>query len=92
MANELVGRFHPTTAQRISSMSRTACTAWRNRRLSVGGTAVFGAAEKVAAKARAIAAHLLEASEDDLEFRGGVFSVAGTSGPSVTIQEVAGAA
>jgi aerobic carbon-monoxide dehydrogenase large subunit len=53
---------------------------------------VFGAAGKVIAKARLLAAHMLEASEDDLDFRGGVFSVAGTSGPSVTIQEVAGAA
>jgi carbon-monoxide dehydrogenase large subunit len=63
-----------------------------SRSLAVGGSAVFGAAEKVIAKARLLAAHMLEASEDDLDFRGGVFSVAGTSGPSVTIQEVAGAA
>jgi carbon-monoxide dehydrogenase large subunit len=63
-----------------------------SRSLAVGGSAVFGAAGKVIAKARLIAAHMLEASEDDLDFRGGVFSVAGTSGPSVTIQEVAGAA
>src|SRR5690606_12063199 len=39
-----------------------------------------------------IAAHLLEADESDLEFEGGRFAVAGTSGPGVTIQEVAGAA
>ncbi|GAA4794150.1 molybdopterin-dependent oxidoreductase [Actinomycetospora chlora] len=63
-----------------------------SRSLAVGGTAVYGAAEKVAAKARAIAAHLLEAAEDDLQFVDGVFSVAGTSDPSLTIQEVAGAA
>ncbi|GAA4924990.1 xanthine dehydrogenase molybdenum binding subunit apoprotein [Actinomycetospora succinea] len=63
-----------------------------SRSLAVGGSAVYGAAEKVAAKARKIAAHLLEASEDDLQFTGGEFSVAGTSGPKVTIQEVAGAA
>ncbi|HLU53924.1 MAG TPA: xanthine dehydrogenase family protein molybdopterin-binding subunit [Pseudonocardia sp.] len=63
-----------------------------SRSLPVGGVAVHLAAEKVAAKARAIAAHLLEASEDDLEFSGGRFSVAGTSGPGITIQEVALAA
>lgn len=60
-----------------------------SRSLAVGGTAVYGAAEKVVAKARLIAAHLLEASEDDLQFVDGVFSVAGTSGPGVTIQDVA---
>jgi aerobic carbon-monoxide dehydrogenase large subunit len=63
-----------------------------SRSLPVGGVAVHVAAGKVAAKARAIAAHLLEAAEDDLEFRGGRFSVAGTSGAGVTIQEVALAA
>ena len=56
--------------------------------LAVGGIAVVKAAEKVVAKARTIAAHLLEASEDDLEFSGGRFGVRGT-GKGVTIQEVA---
>ena len=37
------------------------------------GTAVYMATEKVIDKARAIAAHQLEASEDDLEFSGGTF-------------------
>jgi aerobic carbon-monoxide dehydrogenase large subunit len=63
-----------------------------SRSLPVGGVAVHVAAGRVAAKAAAIAAHLLEAAEDDLEFRGGRFSVAGTSGPGITIQEVAAAA
>ncbi|MFD1529537.1 xanthine dehydrogenase family protein molybdopterin-binding subunit [Pseudonocardia aurantiaca] len=63
-----------------------------SRSLPVGGVAVHVAAGMVAAKARAIAAHLLEAAEDDLEFHGGRFSVAGTSGPGITIQEVALAA
>jgi carbon-monoxide dehydrogenase large subunit len=63
-----------------------------SRSLPVGGVAVHVAAGKVAAKARTIAAHLLEANEDDLEFTGGRFSVAGTSGPGVTIQEIAMAA
>ena len=42
-----------------------------SRSLAVGGIAVVKAAEKVVAKARKVAAHLLEASEDDLEFAGG---------------------
>ena len=62
-----------------------------SRSLAVGGIAVVKAAEKVVAKARTIAAHLLEASEDDLEFSGGTFSVRGTD-KGVTIQEVASAA
>ena len=44
--------------------------------------------EKVVDKARPIAAHLLEASEDDLEFTGGRFAVKGTD-KGVTIQELA---
>lgn len=60
-----------------------------SRSLVVGGTAVVKAAEKVVAKARKIAAHLLEASEDDLEFSGGRFSVRGTPGTGLGIQEIA---
>jgi carbon-monoxide dehydrogenase large subunit len=60
-----------------------------SRSLVVGGVAVVKAAEKVVAKARKIAAHLLEASEDDLEFSGGSFGVRGTPGTAVSIQEIA---
>ncbi|OLT45902.1 carbon monoxide dehydrogenase [Saccharomonospora sp. CUA-673] len=64
-----------------------------SRSAAVGGTAVYLACEKVVTKARTLAAHMLEASEQDLEFTDGAFSVAGVSGgSSVTIQEVAGAA
>lgn len=59
-----------------------------SRSLPVGGTAVVKCADKVVEKARIVAAHLLEASEDDLEFTGGRFGVRGT-GQGVTIQEVA---
>ncbi|MDQ3786878.1 MAG: xanthine dehydrogenase family protein molybdopterin-binding subunit, partial [Actinomycetota bacterium] len=60
-----------------------------SRSLVVGGAAVVQAAEKVVAKARKVAAHLLEASEDDLEFSGGKFSVRGTPGAELGIQEIA---
>jgi carbon-monoxide dehydrogenase large subunit len=60
-----------------------------SRSLVVGGTAVVKAAEKVVEKARKIAAHLLEASEDDLDFADGKFSVRGTPGTSLGIQEIA---
>ena len=59
-----------------------------SRSLVVGGIAVVKAAEKVIAKAKPIAAHLLECSEDDLEFAGGKFTVKGTDS-STTIQDVA---
>ncbi|MEU5841353.1 xanthine dehydrogenase family protein molybdopterin-binding subunit [Rhodococcus sp. NPDC047139] len=59
-----------------------------SRSLAVGGIAVVQAAEKVVAKARPIAAHLLECSEDDLDFEGGQFRVKGTS-KSVGLTDVA---
>jgi carbon-monoxide dehydrogenase large subunit len=49
-----------------------------SRSLVVGGEAVVKAADKVIEKAKPIAAHLLEASVDDVEFSGGRFSVKGT--------------
>jgi carbon-monoxide dehydrogenase large subunit len=63
-----------------------------SRSLAVGGVAVHLACEKVVEKGRKIAAHLLEASEADMEFEGGSFSVAGSPEQSVSIQEVAGKA
>ncbi|HET9829269.1 MAG TPA: xanthine dehydrogenase family protein molybdopterin-binding subunit [Nocardioidaceae bacterium] len=49
-----------------------------SRSLVVGGEALVKAADKVIEKARPIAAHLLEASVDDLEFKAGRFGVRGT--------------
>lgn len=49
-----------------------------SRSLVVGGEAVVRAADKVIDKAKPIAAHLLEASADDIEFSAGRFSVRGT--------------
>ncbi len=72
-----------------TAVSSRGMDTYGSRSLVVGGTAVVKAAEKVVAKARTIAAHMLEASEDDLEFTGGKFSVRGTPGASVGIQEVA---
>jgi aerobic carbon-monoxide dehydrogenase large subunit len=59
-----------------------------SRSLPVGGTAVVKCAQRVVEKAKKVAAHLLEASEDDLEFSSGRFGVKGTD-KGVTIQEVA---
>ncbi len=59
-----------------------------SRSLVVGGQAVVLAAKKVVEKAKVIAAHLLEASADDLEFSAGRFSVKGTD-KGIGIAEVA---
>ncbi len=49
-----------------------------SRSLAVCGSAMVKATEKVIDKAKKIAAHLLEASEADIELKDGQFSVAGT--------------
>ena len=49
-----------------------------SRSLSVGGTAIVKALDKIVAKGKKIAAHLLEAADTDIEFKDGKFTVAGT--------------
>jgi aerobic carbon-monoxide dehydrogenase large subunit len=63
-----------------------------SRSLTVGGIAVNGACEKVITKAKRISAHLLEASEDDIEFTHGRLHVRGDPESGQTIQEIALAA
>jgi aerobic carbon-monoxide dehydrogenase large subunit len=72
-----------------TSISHKGMDTYGSRSLVVGGYAVRSAAEKVVAKARRVAAHLLEASEDDLEFAEGTFSVRGSPDASKTIQDIA---
>jgi carbon-monoxide dehydrogenase large subunit len=64
---------------------------WGARSASVAGTAIHHAAGKVLDKARRIAAHVLECSEDTLDYARGVFKVRG-SNQSMTFAEVADAA
>jgi aerobic carbon-monoxide dehydrogenase large subunit len=49
-----------------------------SRSIAVGGTAIVKALDKVVAKGKKIAAHLMEAAEADIEFRDGAFVVKGT--------------
>ncbi len=49
-----------------------------SRSLSVGGSAIVKALDKIVNKGKKIAAHLLEAAESDIEFKDGLFRVAGT--------------
>ena len=65
---------------------------YASRSTPVAGAATAIASRKVRDKARKIAAHLLEANEDDLEWTNGKFSVKGSPEKSKTIQEIAFAA
>ena len=49
-----------------------------SRSISVGGAAIMKALDKIEAKAKKIAAHLMEASDADIEFSGGEFKIKGT--------------
>jgi carbon-monoxide dehydrogenase large subunit len=66
-----------------------------SRSTVIGGSALWMAADKVIAKGRRLAAHLLEAAEADIEFAvsdsGGNFAVAGTD-RQIALSEVAKAA
>jgi carbon-monoxide dehydrogenase large subunit len=81
---EQVEVVHGDTAQIPFGMgtygSRSAC---------VGGSAIVKSLEKVKEKGRKIAAHLLEASEQDLEFADGKWSVKGSPGKAKAWGEVA---
>jgi len=61
-----------------TQISHKGMDTYGSRSLVVGGEAVVKAADKVIERAKPIAAHLLEASADDLEFAGGKWSVKGT--------------
>jgi len=65
---------------------------YASRSTPVAGAAAAVASRKVRDKARKIAAYLLEASEDDLVWEPGIFSVKGAPNKSKTIQEIAFAA
>ena len=55
---------------------------------ALGTAAILAAGERIIAKARTIAAHVLEAPEDDLEFADGAFTIAGTD-RSISLEDVA---
>jgi len=59
-----------------------------SRSLAVGGSAIVKAIDKIIAKGKIIAAHMLEEDRDNVDFEDGVFAVKGTN-KSRTIGEVA---
>jgi carbon-monoxide dehydrogenase large subunit len=70
----------------------TGMDTYGSRSLPVGGVALYHASEKVIEKARKIAAHQLEVSEDDLEYENGRFSVRGSPDKGLHVKEAAFAA
>lgn len=60
-----------------------------SRSLPVGGVAIAMACDKVIDKAKQIAAHQLECADEDLEYRGGAFTVRGTPERSMPLAAVA---
>ena len=75
--------MHVDTEQAPPSMG-----SFGSRSAAVDGAAAYEATQKVRAKAAKIAAHLLEASEDDIEFADGGAHVAGSPDSSVTWGEI----
>jgi aerobic carbon-monoxide dehydrogenase large subunit len=63
-----------------------------SRSLAVGGTAMYKAVQKIKDKAKKIAAHMLEASEEDMEFADGKAFVKGSPDKAKTLGEIALAA
>jgi aerobic carbon-monoxide dehydrogenase large subunit len=59
-----------------------------SRSLAVGGMALVVACDKVIEKGKRVAAHMMEASENDIEFTGGRFQVRGDPEQGRSIQEI----
>jgi carbon-monoxide dehydrogenase large subunit len=75
-----------------TQISHKGMDTYGSRSLAVGGMALVAACDKVIEKAKAVAAGMLEASADDLEWTPGRFSVRGDPDKGVTIGEIALAA
>jgi len=60
-----------------------------SRSTAVGSGALMGAVNKIKEKGKIVAAHLLEASVDDMDFADGKFFVKGSPDKSKTIQDIA---
>jgi aerobic carbon-monoxide dehydrogenase large subunit len=83
---ESVDVVHGDTAKSAFGMGT-----YGSRSLPVGGSALVKALDKIVEKGKKISAHLMEASEADIEFKDGAYRVAGTD-KSVPFAQVAFAA
>jgi aerobic carbon-monoxide dehydrogenase large subunit len=86
VSSDLVEIAHGDTARSPFGLGT-----YGSRSAAVGGGAIAKAVGKIIDKGRKIAGYLLEASEHDIEFAAGKFTVSGTD-RSLTFGEVAGAA
>jgi carbon-monoxide dehydrogenase large subunit len=77
-----------TLEQNDSDLVRFGNGTGGSRSITATGTAIVEAAALVVTKGRQAAAHLLEAAEADIEFKGGRFTIAGTD-RSIGIMELA---
>jgi len=73
MAIENVDIVHGDTSKILFGMGT-----YGSRSIAVGGTAIMKALDKIIAKGKKIAAHLMEAAETDIEYDRGVYTVKGT--------------
>ncbi len=73
MALENVDIVHGDTSKILFGMGT-----YGSRSIAVGGTAIVKALDKIIAKGKKIAAHLMEAAEGDVEYDRGAFTVKGT--------------
>jgi carbon-monoxide dehydrogenase large subunit len=71
-----------------TQVSQKGLDTYGSRSLVVGGMAVVAAADKVIEKAKSVAAHVMEANRDDIEFADGTFNVRGTD-QGMTLAEIA---
>jgi aerobic carbon-monoxide dehydrogenase large subunit len=72
-----------------TGLVRRGAGTWGSRSLQAGGSSVLERSQEVAAKATALAAHLLEADESDLVVGDGRVGVSGAPERSVTLAELA---
>jgi carbon-monoxide dehydrogenase large subunit len=86
VSSDLIEVVHGDTARSPFGLGT-----YGSRSAAVGGSAIAKAVGKIVDKGRKIASHLLEASEQDIEFKGGAFTVVGTDRRK-TFAEIAGAA
>jgi carbon-monoxide dehydrogenase large subunit len=72
-----------------TQVSHKGMDTYGSRSLTVGGIALAGACDKVIVKAKRVAAHVMEASESDIEFTAGRLHVRGDPAQGRSIQEIA---
>src|SRR5207237_8459635 len=65
------------------------CDTYGRRTTAVGGAALLMATRKIKEKANVIAAHLLEAAVEDMDYKDGKFFVKGSPDKAKTIQDIA---